>query len=163
MSQLAEYLKTTGKEISAKTKENRPLLDEWKRDVEQFLSTVQNAIESADTDKVLFLRRSRVLLREVRFGEYELPSLEIVLGDTEVRVEPRARFNVGRLKDPVSGSEYPVEGRIDITDGVRRYLAYRVPLVEKGHYGWWVCDEDRHRVRFWSDLVIQDVVLDLLQ
>jgi hypothetical protein len=162
MSQLAEYLKTTGKEISAKVRENKPLLDEWRRDVEQFLQTVQSAVEAADTEQVLFLRRSRVLLREVRFGEYELPSLEIVLGDTEVRVEPRARFHMGRLKDPQDGTEFQVEGRIDITDGVRRYLAYRVPVLEKGH-GWWICDEDRKRVRFGRDEVIQDVILDLLK
>jgi hypothetical protein len=161
MSQLAEYLKTTGKEISAKAQANKPLLDEWRRDVEHFLQVVQSAVEAADSERVLFIRKSRAYLREVRFGEYELPSLEIVLGDTEVKVEPRARFNVGRVTDPETGDEFRVEGRIDITDGIRRYLAYRVPM-ENGQ-GWWIIDEDRKHARRWKDEVIQDVILDLLK
>ncbi len=161
MSQLAEYLKTTGKEISAKAQENKQSLDEWRRDVDQFLQVVRSAVEAADSERVLFIRKSRVYLREVRFGEYELPSLEIVLGDTEVKVEPQGRFNVGRLRTP-DGSAFQIEGRVDITDGTRRYLAYRTPLLENGH-GWWVCDEDRKDPRFWKDEVIQDVILDLLK
>ena len=111
-------------------------------------------------ESVLFIRKSRVYLREVRFGEYELPSLEIVLGDTEVKVEPQGRFNVGRLRTP-DGGDFQVEGRVDITDGSRRYVAYRVS-VENGPV-WYICDEDRRLVRRWKDEVIQDVILDLLK
>jgi hypothetical protein len=161
MSALAEFLRTEGKEIAAKAREMQSLLDEWKREVGQFLHWVRVAIGQADPDGALFVRQVPVYVREVRFGEYELPALEIVFGSTVVSVTPRSRFNMGFLKVGDPPTERPLEGRIDLTEGGRRYHAFRVNTPD-GHR-WFLTDEDRRKVTPVSHDAIQDVLLDLLK
>lgn len=161
MSALAEFLRTEGKEIAAKARENHDLLFEWLGDVDQFLAWVKEAIKEADPEGTLFVRQVPKYLREIRFGEYELPSLEIVFGATVVSVIPRARFLAGELKAGDPPAEYPLEGKIDLTDGPRVYHAYRVRTPDGSR--WFLTDRDRRKVTPVTREAIQDVLLDLLR
>jgi hypothetical protein len=166
MSRLAEYLITTGKEISAKSRESQGLLKEWQDSVEQFMRDVQSLLEVADPDKVPYIRRTVEVRWEQRFGEYRLPAMDIMLGDTLVRVIPRSRFNVGRLQLPGATAAVPIEGRIDLKGPGQIDQAFRVPTPE-GHK-WFLSDEycppsgERTLIPFAIES-IQNIVLELLR
>jgi hypothetical protein len=161
MSALAEFLRTEGKEIARLAADRQQILDEWRRDVEAFLALVRSAVEAADAEHVLFLKKSTRFLREQRIGEYELPTLAVVLGNTEVAVEPRARFNVGRvpLDSPDPGRQ--IEGRIQIGPPGECYHALRVKAAVG--FEWVIVDRDYRTVRPATAEVIQQVLLDLLK
>lgn len=161
MSALAEFLRTEGKEVAAKARENQALLDEWRKDVDQFLFWVRGAIQEADPEQTLFVRQVPKYLREIRFGEYELPALEIVFGATVVSVTPRARFLAGELKVGDPHGDRPLEGKLDLTDGARVYHAYRVRTADG--IRWFLTDPDRRRVTPLTRQAIQDALLDLLK
>jgi hypothetical protein len=161
MSALAEFLRTEGKEIAAKARENQALLDEWRKEVDQFLFWIRAAITEADAEGTLFVRQVPKYLREVRFGEYELPALEIVFGATVVSVTPRARFLVGELKVGDPPVEYPLEGWFELTDGALEYHAYRVRTPDGVR--WFLTDRGQRKVTPLTRDSIQDVLLELLR
>jgi len=59
--------------------------------------------------------------REPGLGTYPIHGLRIGVGDDVVRVEPVGRKAVG-VVEPRGGSPTRAEGRVDITDGVRRHI-----------------------------------------
>lgn len=163
MSALAEFLRTEGKEIARLAADRQQILDEWRRDVEAFLALVRSAVEAADTERVLFLKKSTKNLREQRIGEYELPSLGVVLGKFEVTVEPVARYNAGFISTDGGDIGRRIEGTIWIREGKYgpRYSAHR--LKEGDGFIWVIVDDDRRQVRPATVEVIQDVILELLK
>jgi len=91
-------------------------------------------------------------------GTYELPGLKIRVGDAAVEVVPLSRNVVGSI-GPRGDSGLRAAGRVDITDGTRKYALYR--SIQEGQDVWYVVDERASVTPLTRDR-LQEIIMDLM-
>jgi hypothetical protein len=119
-------------------RDRRERRDEWIAAVGRLLEQLQAWLAEADPAKVRDVIPIEVERAEPALGSYTIPGLKIRLGETAVQVLPVGRDAVGFVGPQGQGGT-PVEGRVDITDGVRRYILYRTR--NDGEERWYALDE----------------------
>jgi hypothetical protein len=95
---------------------------------------------------------------EQGLGTYVLSGLTIRVGDGSVDVVPVGRNVVGRV-GPRGDDGQRAAGRVDITDGVRKYALFRA--VENGRDVWYVVDERASVTPLTRDR-LQEIIMDLM-
>jgi hypothetical protein len=101
---------------------------EWLKALEGLLTQIEDWLRAADTEKLLEILRYDVERVEDRLGIYDAPALKIRLGTDEVDVVPVGRYTIGPIPAHViqsRGTDGPMGGRVDITNGERKYLLLR--------------------------------------
>jgi hypothetical protein len=95
---------------------------------------------------LLEILRFEVQRVEGRLGIYDAPGLKIRLATDEIDVLPVGRYAIGPLPAQamkalleLTGTDGPAAGRVDITNGERRYLLLRD--VSTGHDRWFAVDK----------------------
>jgi hypothetical protein len=91
-------------------------------------------------------------------GTYELTGLQIRVGDAAVEVVPLGRNVVGHVS-PGGGPGLRAAGRVDITDGTRKFPLYRT--VQDGQDHWYVVDERLSVTPLTRDR-LQEIIMDLM-
>jgi hypothetical protein len=119
--------------------ERRQRLDDWAVAVSQLINQLRTWLRESDPDGLLHVSTRLVQKFEPGLGAFSTPVLEIAVGDATARVEPVARNAVGVVE---RRGEPPVraEGRVDITDGSRKYILYRT-IDKEGKDTWYALDE----------------------
>jgi hypothetical protein len=119
-------------------KERRERRHQWTVAVGRLMDQLRAWLAQSDPGGLLDIVPLELEQAEPGLGVYKVPGLKIGVGDAAVQVVPVGRNVVGRVG---SGREAGVraEGRVDITDGVRKYILYR--LVENGHDHWYALNE----------------------
>jgi hypothetical protein len=135
-------------------KERRARRAEWIAAVDRLLAQLRTWLAESDPKKVLEVIPLEVEKAEPGLGAYTIASLQIGVGRRSVQVDPMGRNAVGLV-----ASRIPAEGRVDITDGVRRYILYRT--LQEGKVSWYVLNErfeatplDRARL----EAILQDLL-----
>jgi hypothetical protein len=139
--------------------ERRNRREEWVGAVERLVSEIRAWLKEADPEGILEVVEVRRQKLEQGLGAYEVPSLEIHLGDSLVRVTPVGRNVVGFI-GPLGDVGVRAEGRIDITDadGIRKYILYRV--LKDGEH-WYVLDE-RYEISAFDRSRLEEIIQELM-
>jgi hypothetical protein len=95
---------------------------------------------------------------ERALGTYELPGLKIHVSDAAVEVVPLSRNVVGSI-GPRGEPGLRAAGRVDITDGTRKYALHR--SIPEGQDVWYVVAERSSVTPLTRDR-LQEIVMDLM-
>ena len=136
---LSEFLQEKAKDESQR--ERFRLRDEWVDASNRLIGQFRLWLQNADTLGVLEVWEQDVEHLEERAGAYRVPDLYIRLGGTDVKVRPVSSSAVGTIREG-DGVGNRLRGRVDITDGGRRYILYRT--VQEGEERWYALDEKYH-------------------
>lgn len=138
--------------------ERRERRNEWIAAVERLLNQLRTWLAESDPAKVLDVVPVEVERAEPDLGAYRISSLKISLGDGAVQVIPIGRNVVG-VVGPRGAGGIRAEGRVDITDGIRKYILYRT--LDDGQEKWYALDEDFQAALFDRGR-LEAILLDLL-
>lgn len=126
---------------------------EWLKALEGLLTQIEDWLRAADTENLLETMRYDVERVEDRLGIYDAPALKIRLGTDEIDVVPVGRYAIGPLPAQairslrgVEGTDGPAAGRVDITNGERKYLLLRD--ISSGVERWYAVNERSQGVLF---------------
>jgi hypothetical protein len=138
---------------------------EWLQALQGLLEQIEDWLRAADTENLLETLRYDVERVEERMGVYDAPALKIRLGTDEVDVVPVGRYAIGPLPaqaikslQGVQGTDGPAAGRVDITNGDRKYLLLRD--LSSGQPRWYAVDEHSRAVlldRAHLETILQDL------
>jgi hypothetical protein len=131
---------------------------EWIAALDQFYEQIMSWIRESDSKGLLIIERMQIDRHEPRLGTYLAPALKISLGDAAVRVVPMGRDVRGSYRNE-AGTECRYEGRVDITDGLRKYVLYRV--ADEGSQAWVVSGDLELPTRF-DRAELEKILWDLL-
>jgi hypothetical protein len=151
-----EWLEKRAQEVNQPERVRRR--SEWIAALDQFREQVTSWIHESDPKGHLIIERMEVERTEPRLGTYMAPALKISLGDAAVRVVPMGRDVRGSYRNE-GGTECRYEGRVDITDGVRKYVLYRI--ADEGSQAWVISGDSGSSKRF-DRAQLEAILSDLL-
>jgi hypothetical protein len=156
MKTFREFLQEKAREDDHR--ERRRRRDEWVDAVDGLIRQLRDWLEQADSERLLSISRRDYDKLEQGLGAYEVPGLDVALGDSIVKISPVSRNVVGFV---VSGGDAAVrpEGRVDISDGLRKYVLYRT--ITDGNQQWNVVDE-HSRTTLLDQARFEEIMQDLL-
>jgi hypothetical protein len=159
MTTLAEFLKQQAEKERADNPQREKKRREWIRAVERLIQQIEEWLSQADTEKVLLIERTEIHRNEESVGAYAVPGLDIQLGTQKCWVRPVAQG----VMAPYELAKFAgrAEGRVDITDGARKYTLYR--LVDDGSEQWVIVDDRDYRTKPFDRIAFDDAILDLFQ
>jgi hypothetical protein len=131
---------------------------EWIAALDQFYEQILSWIRESDPKGLLIIERMQIARSEPRLGTYVAPALKISLGDAAVRMVPMGRDVRGSYRNE-AGTECRYEGRVDITDDLRKYVLYRI--ADEGSQAWIVIGNSGPPKRF-DRAELEKILWDLL-
>jgi hypothetical protein len=140
VASLKEFLESEADKLRSEQAAALTKREEWIASVTRLLAQIKDWLAQADTKRILMLDEAPLRLSEQGLGTYETPGLTIGLGTREVRIKPVARHVLAPLR--VTG-RMPVPrayGRVDMTNGLDRYLIFRTAKEPDDH--WTIIQED---------------------
>lgn len=114
---------------------------EWLNALEALYGQLHAWVRQDDPQEIMKIWRASETIEEEELGFYQAPSLRFVLHHHLVAAKPVARNVIG----PGRGGSLPYikgEGRVDLTDGVRKWHLYRVRGTENQHR-WVIVAQDQ--------------------
>ena len=142
MSILRDFLREKG--LQDNQIERRKKRDQWVASVNELMASLLQWLKAADPDGILEVAPIEVDRLEQGIGAYRAPSLEIRFEEADVKIIPIGR-NVMRYVNSTGSRVVNAMGRVDITDGARKYTLYRV-VDDQGRNRWQVIGEGREGV-----------------
>jgi hypothetical protein len=139
-------------------KERRARRDEWITAVRRLIDQLRAWLAESDPRGVLDVVQVEIERAEPDLGAYTIPGLRISVGDSAVQVIPVGRNVVGTVFPP-GDAGIRAEGRVDITDGVRRHILYRT--LNNGQDRWYALDEHLQAVPL-DRGKLEEILQDLL-
>lgn len=125
MSALREFLQSEAQKRHQRHADIEKKRTEWINAVSELTNRLKTWVDESNKDaQVLQASLERVELAEEELGTYDAQSLVIFLDPRTVRVKPVARNVVGGFDD--AGIHIRADGRVDITNGARKYILYRI-------------------------------------
>ncbi len=131
---------------------------EWIAALDQLYEQIIGWIRESDPEGILVIERMELERSEPSLGTYAAPALKISLGDAAVRVVPMGRDTHRTFRDD-QGCDHRYEGRVDFTDGLRKYILYRA--ADDGPPQWLVLDELDRPQRF-DQRALETILWELL-
>jgi hypothetical protein len=122
--------------------ERRQRREEWVACVQRIMQQFSDWLAEADTLGVLEIVPLDLERIEQGLGNYRVPGWSIQFEDTVIKILPVGRNVLGFL-GPETEKPLRPQGRIDVTDGARRFILYRV-LQDDGEQ--WLVVDDKYRV-----------------
>jgi hypothetical protein len=133
--------------------------DEWIGAVGRLLDQVRAWLAESDPEHLLDVVPLQIQTIEPGLGVFNIPSLKIGVGDSSIQVVPVGRFALG-VVGIRGGPGVRAEGRVDITDGVRKHILYRI--LQDGQERWYVQVGD-FEARPLDRSRLEDILQDLLE
>src|SRR5437762_14207546 len=112
----------------------KAMIDEWRTAIEQLFNQVREWLKVSDPEGRIEIEQSEQEVREPGFYRYRVPRLNLYAFGKWIGIIPKARRILGTANPPQKSAPERAEGRIDITDELRRYVLYR--FRENGHDVW---------------------------
>jgi hypothetical protein len=157
VAKLAEFLQSEAEKRLNRAAETQTKRNEWCMAVGRLMTTLKQWVDESDKEShVLESKLERVRLAEEELGTYEAQELLITLDPREVRVTPIARNVVGGVD--AGGIYVRADGRVDITDGARKYILYRIAATDS----WRVVDPDTYTVGEFNRAAFESILQSLL-
>ena len=144
MASLKEFLAEQADQLKGELSRAAAARDEWVAAVERLIAQVRGWIAEADPGRVLAIEERAVTIREEMIGSYEVPALTIILGVRSARVEPIARSVAGPLAATGAIHVPRAFGRVDLTNGLEKYMVFRTAKEPDGP--WVIVKQDGYRM-----------------
>jgi hypothetical protein len=122
---LKQFLHEQAKKYQAEADAGKVVVTEWQSAVERLFSQIREWLKDADPDEVIEIEKGEQDVREPGLGRYRVPRLNLRVLGKWIGIIPKARRTVGMAKPPQKSAPEQAEGRVDITDELRRYVLYR--------------------------------------
>jgi len=161
MNSLKEYLEIQADEALRTKEERQQIIEEWTKSIYGLISQVRLWLIDSDPHHILEISTAEHRLREEKLGSYDVPGLVVRLNSREVKLIPISRYNVGPF---LRSGEVRVDhssGRVDLTEGGRKYKLYRDRLEPADH--WVVVDDEVYVPRNLTRETFEAAFLDLLR
>lgn len=129
-----EFLNEQAEKHQAQVNAGKAIIDEWRTAIENLFSQIRGWLKESDPKEVIKIEESQEEVKEPGLGPYRVPRLNLRAFGKWVGVVPKARRTVGAAKPPQKSVPERAEGRVDITDELRRYVLYR--FKENGSDVW---------------------------
>lgn len=125
MSALKEFLQSEAQKRHQRHADIEKKRSDWINAVGELTNQLKTWVDESNKDaQVLQTSLETVELAEEELGTYHVQSLVISLDPRTVRVKPVARNVVGGFDE--HGIHIRADGRVDITNGARKYILYRI-------------------------------------
>ena len=144
MGSLKEFLAEQAERLQSQESEAAKKRDEWLKAVDRLIQQIKSWLTEADPEQqYLKIQDDPFPIREQGIGEYVARGLLIGLGPREIRVQPVARNVAGPLS--VTGTIHVERayGRVDLTDGLTKYMIFRVEREPEDR--WSIIEQDSYR------------------
>ncbi len=162
MSSLKDFIAEQAEKLRTEEPLAAQKRDEWIAAVDRLNQQIEEWLAQADPDHhVLQVSERLYPLREEGIGSYEARGLSIRLGPREVRVEPIARNVAGPLSATGVISVNRAYGRVDLTDGLRKFLIFRVEKDPEDR--WNIIEQDSFRMRTFDQSAFENAFKSLLE
>ena len=136
--------------------------DEWVDAVDRLNQQISEWLTQADPDhNVLEVCERPYQLREEGIGTYEVRGLSIGLGTREVRVEPIARNVAGPLSATGVIQVNRAYGRVDLTDGLKKFMIFRVEKDPEDR--WKIIEQDGFQMQTFDQSAFEEALKSLLE
>jgi hypothetical protein len=132
-----QFLQEKAPKYLAQAEAGRAEIEEWRDAINRLYSKFREWLNQAAPQGVIEIKESDQEINEPGLGRYCVPRLDLRVLGTWIGIIPKARRTVGTAKPPRKGAPERADGRIDITDEVRRYVLYR---FRNGDDSDWVID-----------------------
>ena len=152
-----EFLKVKAKETGGGERRHRR--SEWLGAIRRLIDQIREWLPQSDPEEVLDIEPYEVSRTERELGTYDAPALKIQLGAAQVDVLPMTREVPFMAIRGASGEPTEFAGRVDITDGFRKYNLYRE--VREDNELWQVRD-DRNKFTYLDSSSLTEILQDLL-
>jgi hypothetical protein len=156
MTSFQEFLHKKAEEQQQPSR--RAKRDEWILAVNRLNEQITHWLHESDPEGLLEIVPLKFDKIEAGLGAYEVPGLGIGVGDPSVRVFPVARNVVGSPR--ILGDGAQLAGRVDITDGINKYILRRV--LKDGGETWEVLDDRFGGVTPLDRSRLESILQDLL-
>jgi hypothetical protein len=100
-------------------------VDEWRTAIERLFVQIREWLKESDPERLIELQEGEEEVRERGLGHYRVPRLDLRAFGKWIGIIPKARRTVGTATPPQKSAPERAEGRVDITDELRRYVLYR--------------------------------------
>jgi hypothetical protein len=152
-----DFLKAKADELGVRDRHRRR--GEWLGAIHRLLEQMRDWLRESDPEGVLDIEPYEVSRTEQNLGTYDAPALKIRLGAGEVDVRPIGREVPFMAIRGASGDATTFSGRVDITDGYRKYNLYRE--INQGKDLWQISDE-RNKFSYLNAESFERILQDLL-
>lgn len=142
---------------------------EWLNALNRLLDQIRESLREADPEGLLETIPYEVERVEERLGVYDAPALKIRIGTDSVDVVPEGRHATvplllqHLLLDPRNAQRWGnlSGGRVDITNGERRYLLLRSIVDGQDH--WYATVSNQIGLTPFDSICLQAILRDLLK
>ena len=132
-----EFLHHQAEKHQAEANAGKATVDEWRMAVELLFKQIREWLKESDPKGLIEIEESQEDVKEPGLGRYRVPRLNFRAFGKWIGVIPKARKTVGTAKPPQKSAPQRAEGRVDITDELRRYVLYR---FREGDRDVWLID-----------------------
>jgi hypothetical protein len=120
-----QFLHEQAKQHQAEANAGKATVDEWRSAIERLFGQFREWLKESDPDGVIEIEESGQDVNEPGLGRYRVPRLNLRVFGKWIGIIPKARRTVGSAKPPQKSAPERADGRVDITDELRRYVLYR--------------------------------------
>lgn len=162
MGSLKEYIAEQADRLRAEESEAGRKRDEWVRAIDRLNRQIRDWLEQADPDhKFIEVEERPYQFREEGIGAYEASGLSIHLGQREVRLVPVARNVAGPLSAAGVIQVNKAYGRADLSDGLKKFLLFRVEKEPEER--WKIVEQDGFRMQVLDQAAFEEAFKSLLE
>lgn len=158
---LKEFLTSEAERLQSERSEAMKKRDEWVEAVGWLFHQIEVWLGEADSERLLTYKRGHISLRETGIGAYDAPILLVELGTREVRIQPVARFVAGPLAATGAIHILRAYGRVDMTNGLEKYMIFRTQKEPDGP--WIIIEEDGYRSQAFTKDSFESTFQSLLE
>ena len=125
-----EFLREQAAKETAETLKGKAVVDEWRTAVERLFRQMRAWLAESDPDGIIEIQEQDHAVREPGLGPYKVPRLDLRALGKWIGIIPKARKTVATARPPQKAAPQRADGRVDITDELRRYVLYRFRDVD---------------------------------
>jgi hypothetical protein len=129
-----EFLQQQAKRHQAEVAAGQATVDEWRAAVERLFAQIREWLRASDPEGLIEIKEGQEDVKERGLGPYRVPRLDLRAFGKWIGIIPKARRTVGTATPPQKSAPERAEGRVDMTDELRRYVLYR--FRENGRDVW---------------------------
>ncbi len=162
MESLKDFIASQAEKLRNEESQAARKRDEWVGAVDRLNEQIREWLTSADPDHaILEVRETPFQLREEGIGGYEARGLLIRVGRREIRVAPIARNVAGPLSETGVIHVNRAFGRVDLTDGLQKYMIFRVEKEPEDR--WRIIKQDGYRMQGFDLRAFEEAFKALLE
>jgi hypothetical protein len=132
-----EFLRQQAEKHQAEADAGKAIIDEWRGGLKRLYDQIRAWLKESDPQGLIQIEEGQTEIREPGLGRYHVPRLDLRAFGKWIGIIPKARRTVGTATPPQKSAPERAEGRVDITDELRRYVLYR---FREGDHDVWMID-----------------------